>query len=717
MLGTRFASASRVAMSLARYLVGLASIAVAFVPVAFGAMALRRRYLPDLLGPVALLVNVVVSLSIVVVVSEMLGTIGLFSLLPLVVAFASAGLIAWRVGNRGEQPRDAIPDAVDFTEREVSERAVVFGRLAAGAAVALVATEWCVRVVNSLRVGMGHVDALWYHLPIAARFAQSAWTSRLYFVDAHSLIVFYPNTSELLHGLGIVFLGNDTLSVFLNLGWLALALLAAWCVGRPFSVAPLTLMGVALVLATPQFVNDDAGQPLNDVVGLALILAAVAIIVSATRNERRHLPFAALNCAALAAGLALGTKYTLIAPVVVMGIAIGVIAERGKRVARMVGWFAASGLTGGYWYVRNFLTVGNPVPPLRLGLGPLHLPSLPEPGTESPAKFLFDRHVWSVYYLPGLRFAFGPAWWVLVGILVCGGAVGILFGPDRVIRMLGWFAAASFVLFLGSPQVLGNAGGPPIFFGGNLRYAGLAIILSALVLPIALQRFGRRVQYLLYALYLGAIATTPFDGEVWRARYTFAPSPNSRVFVIGALVGAAVFTTATVWIVLRSRVGSLRQPARRRLQTRALACVVAVCVGGFLVESTHLDRRTSGPAISRWARNVHDTRIAIVGLKIQYPLYGKDSSNFVQYIAVRHSDGASTPIPDCATWRRVLNRGRYKFVVVTTPDYPLPSKGTPVEESWMRSDPGARLLIHKPGRDAAAWLYQIVDRLDPAGCA
>ena len=45
---------------------------------------------------------------------------------------------------------------------------------------------------------------------------------------------FYPQNSELVHAVGMVLGGRDFFSVFLNLGWLALALLAAWCIGRPY---------------------------------------------------------------------------------------------------------------------------------------------------------------------------------------------------------------------------------------------------------------------------------------------------------------------------------------------------------------------------------------------------------------------------------------------------------------------------------------------------
>ena len=196
-------------------------------------------------------------------------------------------------------------------------------------AVSVVSAEWMSRVVDSWRRGMSTTDTLWYHLPMAARFVQDGWTTRLHFVDARSLIVFYPETSELLHATLMLFLGNDVLSLVVNLGWLSLALLSAWCIGRRFGVPHLTLIGAVVVLATPQVVLDDAGSGLTDIVGLALFLAAVALVSNAAREGVGPAGASAeMLCGALAAGLAAGTKYTLVIPVVLLTLGVIVLTPR-----------------------------------------------------------------------------------------------------------------------------------------------------------------------------------------------------------------------------------------------------------------------------------------------------------------------------------------------------------------------------------------------------
>ena len=67
---------------------------------------------------------------------------------------------------------------------------------------------------------------------------------------------FYPANSELLHAAGMVIIGRDVLSPLLNLGWSALALLASWCLGRPWGVGGLSVLGALVVLDAGVFADQ-----------------------------------------------------------------------------------------------------------------------------------------------------------------------------------------------------------------------------------------------------------------------------------------------------------------------------------------------------------------------------------------------------------------------------------------------------------------------------
>ena len=81
---------------------------------------------------------------------------------------------------------------------------------------------------------MFNFDSLWYHMPFAADIAQSHSVTGFHHTETVFANWFYPQNSELLHAVGILVVERDTLSLFINYGWLAIALLAAWCIGRPY---------------------------------------------------------------------------------------------------------------------------------------------------------------------------------------------------------------------------------------------------------------------------------------------------------------------------------------------------------------------------------------------------------------------------------------------------------------------------------------------------
>src|SRR5581483_9562099 len=231
-------------------------------------------------------------------------------------------------------------------------------RALAVVAVGVVFAEWAVPTLHSYDVGIRAFDSLWYHLPWAAAFAQTGHVTPLHFTDVEYLTAFYPATAELLHGGGIVLFGNDLLSPGINLAFAALALLAAWCIGAPRGLGALTLAGAAVALALPMMRFSQAGSAANDTVGVFFLLAAAALVASDTGASSR----AAWLLAAVSAGLAVSVKLSLLAPVLALTIGTFVIEPPERRRAIAVPWVAALVLAGGFWYARNLIAVGNPLP-------------------------------------------------------------------------------------------------------------------------------------------------------------------------------------------------------------------------------------------------------------------------------------------------------------------------------------------------------------------
>ena len=195
----------------------------------------------------------------------------------------------------------------------------------------MVAAAWMVPTLGSLAGGMDRADTLWYHMPLAARFADGAHFGAIDYFDPIFFASYYPANSEVVHAVPLLAFDRDILSPLLNLGWLALGLTAAYAIGRPYGVGPQSLIGGAIALGAQNLVEFQAGEALNDIVGVALILARrggarerlggattgsereVGARRAVCAKARRSAP--ALAVAGLAAGLAAGTKLSFLAPV------------------------------------------------------------------------------------------------------------------------------------------------------------------------------------------------------------------------------------------------------------------------------------------------------------------------------------------------------------------------------------------------------------------
>src|SRR6185295_10334066 len=116
---------------------------------------------------------------------------------------------------------------------------------------AVAAIHFALGVKTRLSTGMTGFDSTWYHGPFAAGFFQSGDTWSLHFIAPQFLAWFYPANSEVLHAVGMVAFGRDILSPLLNFGWFVGCLVAAWCIGRPYKVAPWSMALAAAALSVP----------------------------------------------------------------------------------------------------------------------------------------------------------------------------------------------------------------------------------------------------------------------------------------------------------------------------------------------------------------------------------------------------------------------------------------------------------------------------------
>src|SRR5207245_1235143 len=124
---------------------------------------------------------------------------------------------------------------------------------------------------------------------------------------------------------------------------------------------------------------------------------------------------------------------------------------------------------------------------------------------------------------------------------------------------------------------------------------------------------------------------------------------------IGAVVAAAALVAGGA---------ALGRAGRGTAVVSLGAALALVAVGvGWRAQGGYFAARYADDPIWRRARALHGAAIAVGGTDQQYPLYGLDLSNRVQYVGHRGPHGEFTVTRSCAEWRARLRRGGYRYVV------------------------------------------------------
>lgn len=704
--------------SFGSYLLGAAQLVLLAGALGFASYVLRARLLPGWRGAPARLVETVAAVGLLTVAAEVLGTFGLLyagALLGAVVAIAFAvRMVPVRQGG-GQTARGG----------ELG----LWATVVAIVVVAIVVFDWAETTKHALDAGIFNFDSLWYHMPFSADIAQAHSTTGMHHVETVFVNWFYPQNSELLHAVGILMTGRDTLSLFINFGWLAVAFLAAYCVGRPYGRGIVAVLAAAILVGCHTLVVREPGAAKNDLMAAALVLAGIAILIEAwnaqpdefaeslaMRGELRTRvlygwPVAA---AGLAVGLAAGTRLTVFAMAAALSVVVIVLTPTGKRWKAAGCWFGAGLVGGGYWYLRNLIVAGNPLPEVT-GLGPISLPH-PERLQEGRPNFAIshyatDTGVWRHYFVPGLHDAFGALWPLVLVAAVAACLLAIFSGRDKLVRWLGGVALFGLVAYLFTPLGAAGAEGEPVGFAINLRYV-IPALLAALVL-VPLPRFldaPKRQWGLIAALVLVYLATDRPDQAL---------HDKARLFALAFTI-VFVAVPALIWL-------ARRDGAPARLVAIALGALAVAAIGlGYPVQRHYLNHRfanlsaaTSIPGMSldeayRWARGIRDSRIGLAGTTAGfagYGFYGPDLSNQVLYLGEPGPRGAYDAIPTCGGFRAAVNAAALDYLV-TSPflDFLHPSKPIPSPEArWLRGSGGVKALF----REGPVTVWKVTGPLKP----
>jgi hypothetical protein len=698
--------------------------------VGLGGYWLRRWIVPEFSGALARLADATIAVALLVLALQLVGSLSILTLGWTVVVCVGLGLggaaLGWWMA-----PAE---------NREVSAPQVQTTALLIALGVASwVIAEWTFPSQLALDHGMFGGDTTWYHMPFSGRIAQEGSTIPLHFTDPLRLAAwFYPGSSELVHAGGIVLFKSDWLSPLINMVWLSIALLAAWCVGRPYKVGPATLVAGALVFSAGVMIETQPGEGRNDIMGLAFLLAFVAFLINghqrrapdagavqdAPERDAPLLDKGPLVLAGIAAGLAVSVKLPLLAPVGAIAVGMVVVSGAGRRLMTAAAIGIPALVVGGYWYVRAAIyTGGNPIP--QLGWGPLNLPH-PDQMPLDPrprfavAHYLTDPTIYRRWFFPYLEDALGPFWPLILIVAVAAAVFIAVRSRNLILRVVAAAALLTAVVYLFTPLTAAGQEGSPTGFFTNTRYLMPGLLLALTLLPIARplrasDSRARQTLLFLVAVYALMVLTTPR----WYPDY---------------IVGTVFLTLALVWAP--AALGLLRS---RRIVSRAAVTVVAgvilllAVVLGRAQEvqyyKQHYQRTTpflqdGGPQDAyAFAHRQRGKRIGIAGSGEiffgQYGFYGMNLDNWVQYIGVEGPNGTYRLATTCRRFRREVNAGDYDYLIVSraTQDSPEADYWYPVY-AWVKTDPALELLKEEPEiTPQPDYVFRVDGRLDPDGCA
>jgi hypothetical protein len=102
------------------------------------------------------------------------------------------------------------------------------------------------------------------------------------------------------------------------------------------------------------------------------------------------------------------------------------------------------------------------------------------------------------------------------------------------------------------------------------------------------------------------------------------------------------------------------------------------------------------------------------GVFNQYPFFGTDLSNEVQWLGIKGDHDAWLRIPDCETWREELAEGGYTHVVTTYDPFNPGQLEDTKEGLWTREDPAAREIPE--ASDGPVRVFELRGEPDPAAC-
>jgi hypothetical protein len=150
----------------------------------------------------------------------------------------------------------------------------------------------------------------------------------------------------------------------------------------------------------------------------------------------------------------------------------------------------------------------------------------------------------------------------------------------------------------------------------------------------------------------------------------------------------------------------------------AVAGTIAAIAAGYPIQRHYLENRYSDPtfaapglnAVFAAASGVSGERIATTTTR-QYPLFGTDLSNRVEYVGRHEPQGGFVAPSSCREWRRLIDAGGYEYVVASRDRVEAGRPPYPASAGWTEG-PNATVILREP----PTVVFRLTGPLDPSAC-
>ncbi|MGK2954337.1 MAG: hypothetical protein ACSLFI_01520, partial [Solirubrobacterales bacterium] len=261
---------------------------------------------------------------------------------------------------------------------------------------------------------------------------------------------------------------------------------------------------------------------------------------------------------------------------------------------------------------------------------------------------------------------------------------------------------ALVLAWLVAPTSASGPAGEPNGFVSGLRYLAPALAVSMALLGSIVGPRSLSIRWLAMGLIVLLLPFTVYVSDVASFRQ-----------VLGGVIIALVAFGTLICIGWAYRSGWTRPRV-----AIALGTILVLVLAGQVVQKNYFENRYANPDFTTpglnrafaWAQ-LFDGKSIGTNATRQYPLYGKELGNEVQFIGIPGKHAGFTSPESCEAYREAVGEGDYDLLVLTL-DRPSPNREFPRESGWMADDPA----VTQVWRKEPTVVYRLNGEPDPSLC-